>query len=150
LRITVSYKIICAAVLSVINVMMQETNPIEMGSPICAPLLHPGGIPKLIDDSAMAAVEVYGNPEASVRIRVTIDATPATVGKAVALGCLVLRRALYVLVASPEETTWPSDALTDVLKAYGRVVYVGVGTIKLGSVVAIVADSEENIDDRVA
>jgi hypothetical protein len=53
-----------------------------------------------------------------------------------------LNAGLYVLVASSEETTAPSFAVTEVLKAYAGVVYEGGERTKLGRVVAIVADSE--------
>jgi len=46
--------------------------------------------------------------------------------------------AWYVLVASPELTMPPMDAGMEVLKVYGGVVNVGVGTRKLGRVVSIV------------
>jgi hypothetical protein len=75
---------------------------------------------------------------------------PATVGSAVTLGCRDARIALYVLVARPEDTIPLSGALTDVLNAYGGVVYVGVGTAKFGNVVAKVADSDEKNAETAA
>lgn len=41
----------------------------------------------------------------------------------------------------------PTDAETEVLNVYSGVVSVGVGTMKLGSVVATVADIDEKRDD---
>jgi hypothetical protein len=58
--------------------------------------------------------------------------------------------ALYVLVARPEETMPLAGAVTDVLNVYGGVVYVGVERMKLGSVVAKVADSEDKNADTAS
>lgn len=57
---------------------------------------------------------------------------------------------LYVLVASPELTMPPMDAGMDVLKTYGGVVNVGVGTRKLGRVVGIVVCGVNGVTDGCA
>lgn len=98
----------------------------------------------------MAEVVVCNNPEPSVTTTVDKVANPEMLGNAVALGCRVPNRALYVLVASPVETISPIGALMDVLNAYGGVVSVGVAMIIFGSVVAIVADSDDKKDNTTS
>jgi len=97
-----------------------------------------------------ADVVVCINPEESVMTKVAKVGNPASTGSAVTLGWLEARRALYVLVARPEETIPLAGALTDALNMYEGVAYVGVGTIKFGSVVAKVADSEDKNAETVS
>jgi len=75
---------------------------------------------------------------------------PPTVGSAETLSGRDPRRALYVLVASPDETIPLGGAVTDVLNVYEGVGYVGVERRKFGNVVAKVADSDDRNAETAA
>lgn len=50
---------------------------------------------------------------------------------------------VYAAAPSPVLTICPAEAVTDALKVYGGVVYVGVAMAMFGRVVAMVADWDE-------
>jgi len=139
----------CAAIMDARGIRHEKT-AIESGMCICVAAFQPGGTPRTIEGRAIAEVKVCINPAVSVVTTVAKAPNPDTAGNAVALGWWVPRRALYVLVASLEETISPIGAVTDVLNAYAGVVYVGVGRRTFGSVVAIVTDSDAKKDDTAS
>ena len=126
---------------------MQNTTVVATGACRATPLLHPGGTPSVINEGAMVEVEVVRTPAELVTTKVARVGGEEIVGNAEALKKLIPMIGLYVLVARSEETISPTLAGTEVLKAYGGVVKEGVARGKLGSVVAIVTDSEEKKDE---
>ena len=111
--------------------------------------VNPGGAPSVTDGVAAVETEVTTWP-LDVMMNVTSDGVSDSVGIAFAFGWRVFSTAEYVLVASPDDTIFPTGAATEVLNAYGGVVGVGVGSTKLGRTVATVADAEEKKDDTSA
>jgi len=81
------------------------------------PALHPGGTPSVGDGDIDKKVDIA--PLASVLVATT--STGAMVGSAVAFTVPLISTGLYVLVASAEKTILPTEAGTDVLKAYAGV-----------------------------
>lgn len=108
------------------------------------PALQPGGTPNVTAAKGCNEVDVVTIPEPSVMMKVAIVGVGEIVGSADTLKILWPRTGTYVLVARPDGAMPPIGAVTEELSAYGGVVYVGVGRMKLGSVVATVAD----IDDK--
>jgi hypothetical protein len=113
-------------------------------------LVQPGGRPSVMEGCVNVEVEVVTIPDGSVRINVTRVGAGDMVGKPVTLNVMSPNTGLYVLVASSEETISPIDAYTEVLKAYGGVVYVGVATGKFGRVVAMVWEAIDKNDETAA
>jgi len=138
-----NYNIMFYARRDVMTGMMHENSVVESVMRIEVAAFHPGGWPSVTEGCATVLVVVWISPEESVRTKVANVGSPPTVGIAVSFGGSDPRRALYVLVANPEETIPLGGALTDVLNMYEDGVYAGVERRKFGSVVAKVADSDD-------
>jgi hypothetical protein len=129
---------------------MMNTNPRKhdeakktTGSHDRLPAFHPGGMPRVMRGCATAESEVLTIPDSSVVVTATREGAGETVGSDVTFVTEVPKMALYVFVASSEDTTSPAGASTDALKMYGGAMGVGVAIGKFGSVVVTVADMEE-------
>jgi len=95
-------------------------------------------------------VDVVRMPAELVMMNVANVGAGEIVGSADALKKLMPTTGLYVLVARSEETICPRKAGTEVLKAYGGVVKVGVARGKFGRVVATVAEAADRNDETSA
>lgn len=82
-----------------------------------APLVQPGGSPRVTEAVDAVDTEVDTWPEGSVKMNVKSVGEGETVGMAVALRYCVPSTGLYVLVARPVETIKPGGAEMDVLNA---------------------------------
>jgi len=130
------------------NTTQGTSTTAEKGTRRAVPL---DGRPSITGAIERTDTDVETAPAEFVRTTVTTAGAGVIMGMADTFASKVFspNSALYVLFASPKDTIPPTEAGTDVLKAYGGVVKVGVERMKLGRVVAMVSELAD-IKERIA